>query len=138
MASQATARLFRLSESDYTVADSADDVRGRKVVDRNGDETGKVDDLLIDESENKVRFLRVETGGVLGIGAKSFLLPVDAITSIDDAHVHVDATREKMSGSPDYDPDIAHDDYLTDVYGYYGFPAYWAAGYAYPMYPYYR
>ena len=46
--------LFRLSDTSLTVADPADDVRGRKVVDNNGDDIGKVEDLLIDDQENKV------------------------------------------------------------------------------------
>jgi len=40
--------------------------RGRTVVDRHRDEVGRVEDLLVDERENRVRFLRVGEGGFLG------------------------------------------------------------------------
>src|SRR5680860_1249667 len=52
--------LERLGETNLTVADPRADVRERKVIDAAGDEVGKVDDLLIDDSEARVRMLRVE------------------------------------------------------------------------------
>lgn len=80
MAAQPTATLEKLGEAKLTVADPKEDIRGRKVLDKNGDEIGKVDDLLIDESEHKVRLLEVESGGFLGLGETKVLIPVDAIT----------------------------------------------------------
>ena len=139
MTESTRARLVRLSDTDLTVADPAEDVRGRTVVDRNGDEVGTVDDLLIDDRANKVRFLRVGAGGFLGIGEQHFLIPVDAVTRIDPDHVHIDRERTGLRGVPGYDPDLAYDyDYYGDVYGWWGYGPYWAPGYRYPAYPYYR
>jgi sporulation protein YlmC with PRC-barrel domain len=73
------ATLVNLGDTGLTVADPNADVRGRAVVDHNGEEIGKVDDLLIDDRERRVRFLRVGHGGFLGIGASHFLVPVDAV-----------------------------------------------------------
>ena len=131
-------RLKELRDSEMTLADSGEDVRGRSVVDRNGDEIGKVDALLLDEAESKVRFLRVEAGGFLGIGARQFLVPVDAVTRVDAEHVHVDRSREGIVDAPAYDPNLVYEqDYYGDVYGYWGYAPYWAPGYAYPAYPFY-
>jgi hypothetical protein len=41
-----------------------------------------------------------------------------------------------MKKAPDYDPDLAHDDYFSDLYGWWGVGPYWAPGYIYPRYPY--
>jgi sporulation protein YlmC with PRC-barrel domain len=134
-------RMFALGDSDFTVADPAEDVRGRTVRDVDGDEIGKVDDLIVDDQEERVRFLRVATGGFLGIGEDTFLVPVDAIDSIDGDHVHIRESGEKVAGGPRYDPDIAPDESDFDfggVYGYYGYSPFWGAGYVYPGYPYYR
>ena len=57
--------------------------------DRDGETLGKVADLLIDSEHGKVRFLVVEHGGVLGFGAKSSFIPIDAITRITDDVVYV-------------------------------------------------
>ncbi len=132
------AKLVKLGDTDLTVADKAEDIRGRKVLDKAGQEIGEVDALLIDDQESKVRFLEVASGGFLGIGKDKVLIPVDAIAKIDGDHVHIDQTREHVAGAPDYDPSLAEDvDYYGGLYGYYGYSPYWGMGYAYPAYPHY-
>jgi sporulation protein YlmC with PRC-barrel domain len=142
------ARLIRLSDTELTVANPAEDVRGRKVVDREGEEVGDVGDLLVDDRETKVRFLEVSSGGFLGLGATKFLIPVEAISRISEDAVYLNQMRQHIAGAPRYDPDLIHQEaaegeyagtgYYRDVYGYYGYPPYWTPGYMYPPYPYYR
>lgn len=129
--------LIKLSDTDLTVLDPKQDIRGRKVVDSRGHEIGDIDDLLIDDTEHKVRFLRVAGGGFLGIGGQKFLIPVDAIGGIDEDVVHIDRTREHIVGAPRYDPDLADQKYTEQLYGYYGYVPFWGAGYMYPSYPFY-
>jgi sporulation protein YlmC with PRC-barrel domain len=113
-------------------------VRGRTVLDRNGEEVGKVDDLLIDERQRSVHFLRVGAGGFLGIGASHVLVPVEAVAGIDADHVHIDRDRAALKGAPGYDPDLTYDlPYYGDVYGWWGYGSYWGPGYIYPSYPLY-
>ena len=128
--------LLELGETDLTVADPAADVRGRKVVDSAGDEVGAVDELLVDDEETKVRLLRVKHGGILGIGADHFLVPVDAVTSVTAEAVHIDRERSRLTDVPGYDPSVASavPDY-DDVYGWWGYPTFWSPGYVYPGYP---
>jgi sporulation protein YlmC with PRC-barrel domain len=136
--SRTNVALEPLSQSDLTVEDPAEDIRGRTVFDRNDDEVGTVKDLMIDRDESRVRFMELGAGGFLGIGEDTFLIPVDALTSIDDKGVHIDKTREHVAGGQKYQPELVTDmDYYGDVYGYYGYAPYWGAGYAYPAYPYY-
>ena len=138
MAEHPTASLRKLSDADLTVANPDEDIRGRKVVDRHGEEIGEVDDLLIDDRELKVRFLRVGSGGFLGLGEKKFLVPVDAITGISEDTVRIDRTREHVAGGPAYDPELADDSsYWDGIYTHYGYQPYWTSRYAYPAYPYY-
>ena len=138
MATSENDTLIKLSDSEQTVSMGDDDIRGRHVKDRAGEDIGKIGDLLIDKGENKVRFLLVESGGFLGIGKDKLFIPVDAITGISDDEVRVDQTREHLAGAPDYDPDLVDErPYYDEVYGYYGYTPYWGAGYAYPAYPYY-
>lgn len=132
------ATLLRLSETDQTVADPAADVRGRTVVDRNGEEVGRVDDLLVDDQEHRVRLLRVAEGGVLGIGESHYLVPVDAVVAVDEERVHIDRDRGAMGDVPRYDPQLADRpsyDYYNGVYGWWGAAPYWGAGYSYPGFP---
>jgi sporulation protein YlmC with PRC-barrel domain len=120
--------LVRLADTDQIVADPDLDVRGRTVVTPDGEEIGKVADLLIDPNEGKVRMLRLEHGGVLGIGATSSFVPVEAIEQVTENAVRIDESRDRVAGSPRYDPELAdQNEYYTDVYGYYGYAPYWGS-----------
>jgi sporulation protein YlmC with PRC-barrel domain len=134
--------LLRLSDTELTVANPAEDVRGRKVIDKNGEAIGEVSDLIVDDRETHVRFLEVASGGLLGLGRQKSLIPVDAITRISDDAVYINQTRQRISEAPPYDPDLIHEDvgdesYYGHVYRHYGYPPYWGPGYVYPPYPHY-
>lgn len=131
--------LLKLSQMGETVADRDDDIRDLDVKDRDGDDLGKVTDLLVDQDENRVRFMEVASGGFLGIGRDISLIPVDAIVEIADGEVRIDQTRSSIAEAPAYDPDLVrkredYDEYL----GFYGYPSWWAPGYQYPTYTMYR
>ena len=126
--------LYMLGEHGRTIDGSANDVRGREVKDKNGDGIGKVAALLLDDRENKVRFLLVEHGGFLGFGETKSLIPVDAVTKITEDDVFVDQSRERVAAAPGYTPDLVDDrPYHTSIYGHYGYAPYWGAGYRYPV-----
>ncbi|NJD28136.1 MAG: PRC-barrel domain containing protein [Chloroflexi bacterium] len=142
MAIATTASLLRLSkEEQLMLADPAEDIRDKKVLDKGGEVIAEVEDLLIDEKDHKVRFMMVGSGGFgpRKIGKKKFLIPVDAITEIDDAGVHVDQLVDKIVGSPEYDPEVVPVPvYWETVYGWYGYYPFWGPAYRYPPYPYFR
>lgn len=130
-----TATLVRLADTDLTLANPADDVRGRTAVDRGGAEVGEVDDLVIDEEERRVRLLQVGSGGFLGIGKQKVLVPVDAVTAVDDV-VHIDTAREHVASGPVYDPDLVlRRDTVAGLYDHYGMLPYWSADYRTPGFP---
>ncbi len=135
-----TASLVRLGkESNLQLSDPAEDIRGRKVLDKAGTEIAQIEDLLLDEREKKVRFLMVGSGGhgVAKIGKKKSLIPVDAITAIDAKAVTVDQSGEQIIGAPEYDPEIivVPEEYWDSVYGWYGYYPFWRPYYRYPGYP---
>jgi sporulation protein YlmC with PRC-barrel domain len=131
--------LTKLSDTDQTVASQEEDVRGRTVVAADGEELGRIDDLLVDDTERKVRFLLVEHGGFLGIGQKKTFVPVDAVTRITDDQVFIDRSQKHVSDAPAYDPDLVVDqEYTEGVYTHYGYAPFWGADYTYPPYPFVR
>jgi sporulation protein YlmC with PRC-barrel domain len=125
--------LVRLSDTRKTPADPTDDIRDRTVRDRDGNDIGKVHDLLVDTEERRVRFLLVEHGGILGFGATPSFIPVEAVARIDD-DVHIDQSTRQVADAPRYDPDLVNQpdpqaaDYYGSIYGYYGYPAFWLPG----------
>lgn len=68
MNEQPQATLVRLGDTDLVPASDTEDIRGRPVVDRDGEDIGDVDELLIDERDKRVRLIEVGSGGFLGIG----------------------------------------------------------------------
>lgn len=137
MGTLGTARLSKLDDTGQTISGSDADIRGRKIKDKDGKDLGKVDDLLIDDQEQKVRFLIVADGGFLGMGKTKSFIPVDAITTITADEVTINHARSHVAGAPRYDPGLVADvhTYYGSLYDHYGYTPYWGAGYMYPGYP---
>jgi sporulation protein YlmC with PRC-barrel domain len=129
--------MVKLSDTTFSFADGSEDVRGRKVVDSNGEEIGEVNDLFIDQKNQKVRFLEIASGGFLGLGATKFLIPVDAISGLSEDEVRIHKTREHVASAPAYSPELVDTRFVTNLYDHYGYGPYWEKGYNYPPYPYY-
>ncbi len=129
-------KLVTLKSEGRAMADRREDIRGRHVMDRHGRSLGKIDALLVDEKEEKVRFLEVSSGGLLGLGTIKSFIPVDAITSITDSEVHINQEAGHVTDAPVYDPAlIDHAKFFEDTYGHYGMMPFWNGSYAYPTYP---
>ncbi len=129
-------QLIRLSNSNQMLGDPAADIRGRTVRDRDGEVLGRIDDLLIDPVEHRVRMLLVEHGGILGFKTTSWYVPIEAIRAIDDEVVHVTEPRQIVAEAPIYDPELVDaTDFYNDLYRHYGYPPFWSTGYMYPGYP---
>jgi len=72
--------------------------------DDTGNTVGTVDGLMVDDDQNKVRFLQVECGGFLGLGATHVMIPVDAIIGITGDAVTIDRDGRHLRGAPRYHP----------------------------------
>lgn len=84
---------------------------------------GYVRDLLIYEVW-KVRFLHVTVGGLLGVGDRRFLIPVEAVERVSGGFVTIEQSREKVRGAPGLDPNIVlQPDPRRGIYEYHGYPS---------------
>jgi sporulation protein YlmC with PRC-barrel domain len=128
MKDKAIRTLVRLRDTDQTVADPNEDIRGRKVVDSSGEKIGTVEDLLVDREASALRMLRVEHGGVLGFGATPSFIPVEAVSRVGDDEVCIDQSRDQVADAPRYAPELADEpDYYIGLYDYYGYSPYWSS-----------
>ncbi len=135
--STAQPNILNLSDTEFTLSSPGEDIRGRKVVDSMGEALGEIDDLLIDAEQHKVRFIRVSSGGFLGMGKTHFLIPVDAISWIEAKVVHINHDRNKFVNAPAYNPEMVDLNYYNSLYGYYDYSPFWGESYRYPAYPHY-
>ena len=115
--------LRKLQNLGRTVSSADEDIRGRMVKDKDGQDVGTIDDLLVDAAAQKVRFMEVASGGFLGLGETKSLIPVEAITRITEHDVYIGHTREHVAGAPPYDPELVKEDagYFFGLYPYYGY-----------------
>nr|WP_221381970.1 PRC-barrel domain-containing protein [Actinoplanes polyasparticus] len=121
--------LTRLSDSSHLLLDPRQDIRGRKVVDQDGHEIGKVEDLLIDPEQQKVRLLRVEHGGLFGVGATPLYVPANMVERGTQDEVIIDRSRVQIAGAPGYDPDLIDGDkHFSELYEYYATTPYRGPG----------
>jgi sporulation protein YlmC with PRC-barrel domain len=108
----------------------ASTLRGDKVVNLEGQEIGKIEELMIDVVSGRVAYAVLSFGGLLGIGSKLFALPWSTLT-IDEAAKRfvVNANRqilEQMQGfDKDHWPDLGDLDYAQGVYRQWGATPYW-------------
>ncbi len=64
-------------------------VIGTDVKDTNGETIGKVEDLILDKTENAIMFAVVGFGGVLGIGEKFHPVPWSSLDYEEDGAAYV-------------------------------------------------
>lgn len=128
MTATLTRDLERLTHSGLELADPAADLRGRDVRDSTGDDVGSVADLLVDPGLREVRMLEIDTGGgLLGIGRRRLLVPLEAVMGTDARTVFINAEREAIVNGPGYQPaegDEEEAQYLA-AYQAYGLTPYW-------------
>jgi sporulation protein YlmC with PRC-barrel domain len=109
-----------------TVSTTEEDIRGRSVRDKDGKDLGRVDDLLVDDGDRKIHFMRVESGGCLGLGETKVLIPIKAITRITNDDVSIDQTCQQVAAAPRYDPDLVdRQEYYAELYGHFRYPPSW-------------
>lgn len=130
MATTLTRDLEELTYSGLELADPTMDLRGRDAHDREGERVGTVTDLLIDPDQRKARMLEVVSGGgLLGIGKKQLLVPVEAIAGGDLRTVYIDKLKDEIRAGPEYQPKEIDEEesHYVEVYAYYGKAPYWVA-----------
>ncbi len=128
MTTSLTRDLERLTSSGMELADPAMDLRERDVRDRHGEQVGTVVDLLVDPAERKVHMLEIATGGgLLGIGKKHRLVPVEVVSGGDPRTVYIDRSREEIEETPPYSPSEGDEEeaHYAEVYAAYGVTPYW-------------
>ena len=110
---------------------SATTMIGDKVVNPQGQDLGKLEELMIDLDEGRIAYAVLSFGGFMGIGDKLFAIPWDALT-VDTVHerIELDIQKETLKDAPGFDkdnwPETTDRQWLSDVYGYYGYQPYWS------------
>lgn len=85
---------------------SATSIDGNGIRNHQGEDLGKVKDLMIDLADGSVSYAVVSYGGFLGMGDKLFAVPFEALTVDPENHAFLlDASKERLENAPGFDKD---------------------------------
>jgi sporulation protein YlmC with PRC-barrel domain len=115
---------------------STSTLKGTSVENPEGENLGKIEELMVDLINGRIAYAVLSFGGILGIGDKRFAIPWDALYVDTKKEVIVlDIEKQTLENAPalenapsfDKDdwPDTSNDAWLVDVYNYYGYRPYW-------------
>ncbi|HXO21143.1 MAG TPA: PRC-barrel domain-containing protein [Thermoanaerobaculia bacterium] len=109
---------------------SATTIIGDGVVNRAGENLGKIEELMLDLEKGRVAYAVLSFGGFLGMGDKLFAIPFEALQLDADHHQFIlDVDKEKLKKAPGFDkdhwPKTADRTWGASIYNYYGYKPYW-------------
>jgi len=109
---------------------AADTLTGDKVVNRQKEDLGTIEHLMIDLEKGRVAYAVLSFGGFLGMGDKLFAIPWSALAVDTDARqLILDVDRKVLERAPGFDkdhwPNMADRGWGTEVSSYYGAKPYW-------------
>ncbi len=116
--------------SGHTSAIRASLVIGTDVKDSQGNVIGKIEDVVLDKTDNAVMFAVVGFGGLLGIGEKYHPLPWSVLDYDEAQQAYVvPYTKEQLKAAPnDTINELTRDDgaaHRDRAFDYYQVPKYW-------------
>jgi sporulation protein YlmC with PRC-barrel domain len=114
----------------HTAVLSASTLSGDSVVNPQGEDLGKIEDIMIDLNNGQIAYAVLSFGGFMGMGDKLFALPWKSL-SVDEENKRVvlDIPKETLKESDGFDksdwPDFADPDFRNRTYARYGVQPYW-------------
>lgn len=109
---------------------AADTLEGNRVVNLNGEDLGKITDIMLDVQRGRIAYAVMSVGGFLGIGDKLFAVPWSAMSlDVDRKCFVLDANKDRLEAAPGFDkdswPTMADPTWAESVHEYYGSRPYW-------------
>ncbi|WP_321946248.1 PRC-barrel domain-containing protein [Paraburkholderia sp. J10-1] len=102
-----------------------------RVLSSDGDEVGKVKEIMLDVESGRIAYMVMSSGGFLGIGDKLLAVPWNALTLDASRKCFVIALNsERVKNAPGFDkgewPSMADRTWASSVHQYYGREPYWS------------
>jgi len=103
---------------------SANSLSGNEVRNSNGDDLGKIEDLMIDTKSGEVNYAILSFGGILGVGDKLFAVPLQAMQLDTEEKAFVlNVSEERLENAPGFDkdnwPETANPEWDNEVRSFY-------------------
>jgi sporulation protein YlmC with PRC-barrel domain len=109
---------------------STSSLLGDNVVNRAGENLGKIEELMLDLEKGRVAYAVLSFGGLMGMGERLFAVPFEAL-KLDASREHftLDVDKDKLKNAPGFDkkhpPQPTDRTWGAEVYKFYGYKPYW-------------
>jgi len=109
---------------------SAGTLQGTQVRNSEGDDLGKIEEIMLDQTSGKVAYAVLSFGGFMGMGDKLFAIPWKAI-SLDQENKKaiLDVQPDVLDNAPGFDkdhwPDFADPQWGESIHSHYNSTPYW-------------
>ncbi|MGU7782060.1 PRC-barrel domain-containing protein [Burkholderia sp. PU8-34] len=110
---------------------AASTLEGDKVLTADGDDVGKLKEIMLDVGSGRIAYAVLSSGGLLGIGDKLLAVPWNALT-LDTEHkcFLLSVTTEQVRNAPGFDKDhwpaLADPQWAGPIHDYYSSVPYWS------------
>lgn len=109
--------LVKLGDFEGEVEEHWQEASGARVLDVNGEEVGTVEELYVWEEPSTVHLIKVAAED------RSVLLPVHAVTNVDEDGVKTEQGKATLLAAPEHDSeDVPGDEARRAAYAHFGYP----------------
>lgn len=102
---------------------SANEIIGLGITNRQDEDLGSVDDIILDNQQGRIAYAVVSYGGILGIGEKQFAVPWQAFSVQEDTLI-LDVAKDRLKDAPGFEkgelPDQADPMFHEQAHEFYG------------------
>lgn len=110
---------------------SAGTLTGEQVRNMDGEDLGKIEEIMLEAADGRIAYAVLSFGGFLGMGNKLFAVPWPAL-SLDPARegLILNVDKATLEAAPGFDKDdwprFADRSWGTEIHSYYGYEPYWS------------
>ena len=103
---------------------SSSSITGDDVCNMQDEKLGHIEDIMLDTTDGKIRYVVLSAGGFLGLGEHLFAVPWRALTlDRENKRFMLDVDVERLKNAPGFDkdnwPDMADPSWNSSVESYY-------------------
>ena len=105
-------------------------VIGSNVVNKQNEDLGKIEDLVLDTGSGRIAYAVLSFGGFLGMGDKYFAIPWNAFHfNLSENRAVLNVEKKLLENAPGFNkdnwPNMADSVWGTSIYKHYGYTPYW-------------
>ena len=119
-------QVSTMNMSQAGTAETFDRVKGIRVQNREGQQLGTIDNLMVDLDQGRLAYAVVSSGGVMGMGEETFIVPWDALRfNADKTILTLQGNQNGLMQAPKENMNVLNRQKGQEIYQFYGVAPYW-------------